>query len=29
MTQAELGNIYNVSVATLRKYVQAVRRTHA
>ncbi|MDM5157224.1 tetratricopeptide repeat protein [Bacillus sp. DX1.1] len=29
MTQAELGNIYNVSVATVRKYVQAVKRTHA
>ncbi|MDM5190730.1 tetratricopeptide repeat protein [Bacillus sp. DX4.1] len=29
MTQAELGNIYNVSVTTVRKYVQAVKRTHA
>ncbi|PEA83529.1 tetratricopeptide repeat protein [Bacillus pseudomycoides] len=28
MTQAELGNIYNVSVATVRKYVQVVKRTH-
>lgn len=29
MTQAELGDIYNVSVATVRKYVQVVKRTHA
>ncbi|MEH7461560.1 tetratricopeptide repeat protein [Bacillus thuringiensis] len=29
LTQAELGNIYNVSVATVRKYVQAVRCVHA
>lgn len=28
MTQAELGTIYNISVATVRKYVQAVKRTH-
>ncbi|HDR7621488.1 TPA: tetratricopeptide repeat protein [Bacillus mycoides] len=28
MTQAELGDVYNVSVATVRKYVQAVKRTH-
>jgi tetratricopeptide (TPR) repeat protein len=26
MTQAEIGNIYNVSVSTVRKYVQAVKR---
>lgn len=29
MTQAEIGNIYNISAATVRKYVQAVRRAHA
>lgn len=28
MTQSELGDVYNVSVATVRKYVQAVKRTH-
>ncbi|MFP3125192.1 tetratricopeptide repeat protein [Ectobacillus funiculus] len=26
MTQAELGNIYNVSVSTVRKYVQALKQ---
>ncbi|GAA3319661.1 hypothetical protein GCM10020331_027470 [Ectobacillus funiculus] len=26
MTQAEIGNIYNVSVSTVRKYVQTLKQ---
>ncbi|MFD3446515.1 tetratricopeptide repeat protein [Microbacteriaceae bacterium 4G12] len=29
MTQAEIGNLYNVSVATVRKYAQAIKRARA